>query len=123
MSRKRSTKPKPAAKIALKKENDQFLEALKLYEGKQYKKSLKLLDAILKKDGSHVDSLALKGLDLYSVGEKDDAASYVANAIRKIEGASASPICCHVLGIYMRNTKEYKESIKWFTGSFEQWVH
>ncbi|AJU85054.1 AEG_G0008690.mRNA.1.CDS.1 [Saccharomyces cerevisiae] len=117
MSRKRSTKPKPAAKIALKKENDQFLEALKLYEGKQYKKSLKLLDAILKKDGSHVDSLALKGLDLYSVGEKDDAASYVANAIRKIEGASASPICCHVLGIYMRNTKEYKESIKWFTAA------
>lgn len=117
MSRKRGTKAKPVAKANLKKENDQFLEALKLYEGKQYKKSIKLLDAILKKDGGHVDSLALKGLDLFSVNEKDDATSYVANAIRKIEGTSASPICCHVLGIYMRNTKEYTESIKWFTAA------
>ncbi|EJS44394.1 nat1p [Saccharomyces arboricola H-6] len=117
MSRKRGAKPKAIGKTNSKKENDQFLEALKLYEGKQYKKSIKLLDTILKKDGSHVDSLALKGLDLYSVSEKVDAASYVANAIRKIEGTSASPICCHVLGIYMRNTKEYKESIRWFTAA------
>ncbi|CAI4057700.1 hypothetical protein SKDZ_04G1980 [Saccharomyces kudriavzevii ZP591] len=117
MSKKRGTKAKPVAKITSKKENEQFLEALKLYEGKQYKKSIKLLDAILKKDASHIDSLALKGLDLYSVGEKDDATSFVANAIRKIEGSAASPICCHVLGIYMRNTKEYEESIKWFTAA------
>lgn len=74
-----------------------------------------MLDVILKKDGSYVDFLVLKGFDLYFVGEKDDVVFYVVNVIRKIEGVLVLLICCYVLGIYMRNIKEYKEFIKWFT--------
>ncbi|CCF58812.1 hypothetical protein KAFR_0F02150 [Kazachstania africana CBS 2517] len=113
---KQAAKPKSASKPNAQ-ENAQFLEALKLFEGKNYKKSIKILDPLLKKDPSYVDALALKGLDLFSIGEKTEAASLVTNAISKIKGTDASSICCHVLGIYMRNTKDYKGSINWFQAS------
>lgn len=101
------------------KEHSQFLEALKLYESRQYKKSVKALDAILKKDSLNVDALALKGLNLLSLGEKKDAEAYVKNATSKIQHIGASAICCHVLGIYMRSTQNYSEAIKWFQTSLD----
>ncbi|GAV52219.1 hypothetical protein ZYGR_0AG02100 [Zygosaccharomyces rouxii] len=101
------------------KEHSQFLEALKLYESRQYKKSVKALDAILKKDSLNVDALALKGLNLLSLGEKKDAENYVKNAVSKIQHIGASAICCHVLGIYMRSTQNYPEAIKWFQTSLD----
>ncbi|GAV47207.1 hypothetical protein ZYGR_0H00480 [Zygosaccharomyces rouxii] len=101
------------------KEHSQFLEALKLYESRQYKKSLKTLDTVLKKDSLNIDALALKGLDLLSLGEKKDAENYVKNAISKIQSIGASAICCHVLGIYMRSTQNYAEAIKWFQTSLD----
>lgn len=120
MSRRRGgAKPKQAAKVAAGKDHQtQFLEALKLYEGKQYKKSIKLLDTLMKK---HVtpDCLALKGLDNYFLGEKTEAADLVNQSISKIEGTKASAICCHVLGIYMRSVKSYADSIKWFQASLD----
>lgn len=118
MSKRRGMKAKSAPKIGIK-DNSQFLEALKLYEAKNYKKSIKLLETILKKDSGNADALALKGLDLLSSGEKEEAKSYVNNAISKISGTSASSICCHVLGIYMRTTKDYQESVKWFQASLD----
>lgn len=99
------------------KEHSQFLEALKLYESRQYRKSVKTLDAILKKDPSNVDALALKGLNLSSMGEKKDAKSYIKSAISKSQAIGASAICCHVLGIYMRSSRNYPEAIKWFQTS------
>lgn len=117
MSKKRGAKSKSMPVFGRSNEQTQFLEALKLYESKSYKKSIKILDGTLKKDSAFVDALALKGLDLLSLGEKSDAESYVKNALNKIEGTTASPICCHVLGIYMRTTKKYAESVKWFQAS------
>lgn len=117
MSKKRGAKPKSLPVFGKPKEHAQFLEALKLYESKGYKKSIKILDGILKKDSGYVDALALKGLDLASLGEKADGNGYVKNALSRIQGTAASPICCHVLGIYMRTIKEYAESVKWFQAS------
>lgn len=117
MSKKRGAKPKGLPLFGRGKEQTQFLEALKLYEGKSYKKSIKILDGVLKKDSHFVDALALKGLDLLSTGEKTEASSLIKNALSKIEGTTASPICCHVLGIYMRTSKNYAESAKWFHAS------
>lgn len=108
-----------SAAIGRSKDDNNLIEALKLYEGKNYKKSLKLLDTILKKNSSHVDSLALKGLNLYFTGQKEDAESYVNKAIDKIKDTSASPIGCHILGIYMRNVKKYKEAAEWFQASLD----
>ncbi|QLL34395.1 hypothetical protein HG536_0G02560 [Torulaspora globosa] len=117
MSKKRSGKGKGQPLLGRGKEHTQFLEALKLYESKSYKKSIKILDGILKKDSEYVDALALKALDLVSLGEKSEAQSYCKNALSKIDGTAVSPICCHVLGIYMRTVKEYAESVKWFQAS------
>ncbi|EDO18423.1 hypothetical protein Kpol_1032p15 [Vanderwaltozyma polyspora DSM 70294] len=119
MSKRKGSKIKASPSIGKTKDSSQFLEALKLYEGKQYKKSLKILETILKKDSSNVDALALKGMNLSSTGEKEDAEIYVNNAIKKINGTSASPIACHVLGIYMRSNKRYSESIKWFQSALD----
>lgn len=119
-SKKRGLKGKPAKK-ATASQNDnssQFMEALKLYEAKQYKKSNKLLENHLKKKVTP-DSLALKALNLYFIGEKAEAAAIIKQAISKIEGTNASPICCHVLGIYMRQVKDYPESCKWFQASLD----
>lgn len=117
MSKKRGAKGKGLPLFGKSVEQTQFLEALKLYESKTYKKSIKILDGVLKKDSSYVDALALKGLDLFSLGEKSDAEGYIKNALSKIQGTTASPICCHVLGIYMRSAKKYAESVKWFQAS------
>lgn len=119
MSKKRGSKAKSTPLFGRGKEQTQFLEALKLYESKSYKKSIKILDGVLKKDAAYTDALALKGLDLLSIGEKAEASSLVANALSKIDGTTASPICCHVLGIYMRTCKNYKESVKWFQASLK----
>lgn len=126
--RKGGARAKPAAKpaaIATKnaskpltsKENTHFLEALKLYEGKHFKKSIKLLDGILKKNSKNPDTLALKGLNLQFLGEKSEATIYMDQANKLIEGTNASAICCHVIGIYMKATKDYSDAIKWFQAS------
>lgn len=117
MSKKRGTKTKGLPLLGKSREHTQFLEALKLYESKSYKKSIKILDGVLKKDSGYADALALKALDLVSLGENTEAQSYCKNALSKINGNSASPICCHVLGIYMRTIKDYAESVKWFQAS------
>ncbi|CCD22831.1 peptide alpha-N-acetyltransferase complex A subunit NAT1 NDAI_0A06770 [Naumovozyma dairenensis CBS 421] len=113
-ARRRGGKAKAASKLVAKKDTGQFIEALKLYENKEYKKSIKILDVILKKSSSNTDSLVLKGANLFALGEKDEAAVLIKNALGKIEGTKASSICCHLLGIYMRQVKDYAASIKWF---------
>ncbi|AET39028.1 peptide alpha-N-acetyltransferase complex A subunit NAT1 Ecym_3556 [Eremothecium cymbalariae DBVPG len=101
------------------KDDNNMLEALKLYENKSYKKSLKILDGILKKNSTHVESLALKGLNLVFTEQKQDAELYVKKAVSRITGTLASPICCHILGIYYRQVKQYANSITWFQASLD----
>lgn len=108
---------KSVASIGRSKDDNNMLEALKLYESKNYKKSLKLLDTILKKNGNHVDSLILKGLNLQFCATEAEAEAYITKAISKIDGTIASPIGCHLLGIYYRQVKQYKDAVKWFKAS------
>lgn len=95
------------------------MEALKLYEARNYKKSLKLLDTTLKKNSGHVDSLILKALNLQFSSSVAEAATYVQKAVNKIDGIKVSPIGCHLLGIYYRQTKQYADAVKWFKASLE----
>lgn len=121
MSRRKAALPNKAngAATGRSKDDSNLLEALKLYEAKTYKKSLKLVDTILKKNSQHVDSLALKGLNLYCTAQKEDAKTYIQKAIARTETAGASPIGCHILGIYMRNEKRYLEAATWFQKSLD----
>lgn len=97
--------------IITSKEDGSFREALKLYESKQYKKSLKLTEGILKKNSNYADAYALKALLLHFLNEPTDSESYVGKAIAKNPD---SPIINHVLGILRRNQLNYVEAAKFF---------
>ncbi|KAK6458801.1 NMDA receptor-regulated protein 1-domain-containing protein [Scheffersomyces xylosifermentans] len=101
---------KKATPIFTSKEDGNFHEALKLYDAKQYKKALKLVEANLKKNSSHAESLALKGCIIQHVGNKSEAEAYV------LKGISKSPenyLVDHLAGLYYRSVENYAEAAKW----------
>lgn len=99
------------APILANKEDVNFNEALKLYDGKQFKKALKLLDQNLKKNSSHAESLALKGCILHFSSNKAEAAAFVEKGTSK---GAKNYIVNHVAGIYYRAVENYAEAAKWF---------
>ncbi|AAS52230.2 ADR310Wp [Eremothecium gossypii ATCC 10895] len=121
MSRKKvAAGGRPASSLGNRsKDDNNMLEALKFYENKNYKRSLKILDTVLKKNPGHVESLALKGLNYLFIEQRSEAATYIEKAVSKIVGTAAPPICCHLLGIYYRQVKDYVEAIKWFQASLD----
>lgn len=92
------------------KEDANAREALKLYEAKQYKKALKLVDQNLKKNSSHAESLALKGCCNYQTGHKAEAEAYITKALAK---APTNYLVNHMAGIYYRSVENYAEAAKW----------
>lgn len=102
--------------IFANKEDANAREALKLYEGKHYKKALKLVDQNLKKNLSHGESLALKGCCNYFLGHKDDAESYILKATAKDSG---NYLVDHLAGIYYRTVENYPEAAKWFKAAVD----
>ncbi|ABN68122.2 predicted protein [Scheffersomyces stipitis CBS 6054] len=96
--------------IFANKEDGNFREALKLYDAKQYKKALKLVETNLKKNSNHAESLALKGCINHNIGNKSEAESYVLKAIQK---APANYLVNHLAGIYYRSVENYVEASKW----------
>ncbi|CDK24687.1 unnamed protein product [Kuraishia capsulata CBS 1993] len=97
------------------KEDAQFREALKLYESKQYRKALKILDVLLKKSPS-AEAFSLKGLLLYNLNELTEAESYILKGIAKDDN---NVIVNHISGIYYRAVNNLKEAAKWFSGAVE----
>lgn len=100
--------------IFANKEDANAREALVLYESKQYKKALKLVDQNLKKNSSHAESLALKGCINYQLGHKADAESYILKALKK---DSTNYLVNHLAGIYYRNIENYAEAAKWYSAA------
>lgn len=100
------------------KDDNNFREALRLYENKQYKKTIKLLDTIIKRNPAHNESVALKGLALYysELPEKKDAEQYI---LRASEKGSQDPVVCHITGLYYRASKKYAEAAKWYQSAMD----
>lgn len=98
------------------KEDANAREALALYEAKQYKKALKLVDQNLKKNSSHAESLALKGCANYQLGHKADAEPYIVKALNK---GSSNYLVNHLAGIYYRNVENYTEAAKWYKAAMD----
>ncbi|KAL6451175.1 NAT1 N-terminal acetyltransferase A complex subunit NAT1 [Candida maltosa Xu316] len=108
---------KKASPIFASKEDSNFREALTLYDAKQYKKALKLIDANLKKNSSHAESLALKGnIIFHTNGNKDDAKSYIERAGAKDPN---NYLVDHLLGLYYRSVENYQEAAKWLSLAME----
>lgn len=100
-----------AKPIFTNKEDGNFREALLLYELKQYKKLLKLVEQILKKNLGHAELFALKGLILHHQGDKEDAAAYIAKGIAK---GPDNPIVCHMTAIYKRAVEDFAGSALYY---------
>lgn len=101
---------KAATPIFANKEDGQFREALKLYDAKQYKKALKIVDQNLKRNLAHAELAALKGCLNFQLGHKDEAEPYVVKAIAKEPN---NFLVCHLAGIYYRSVENYPEAAKW----------
>lgn len=102
--------------IFVSKEDANFSEALKLYDQKQYKKALKLVEANLKKNSSHAESLALKGCINYHLGNLSEAGSYIEKALKK---ESNNYLVDHLAGIYYKAVENYPEAAKWMKAAID----
>lgn len=101
---------KKAMPLFANKEDSNFREALKLYDAKQYKKALKLVETNLKKNSNHAESLALKGCINYYTDNKSEAEPYIVKATSKAPG---NYLVNHLAGIYYRSVENYPEAAKW----------
>lgn len=97
--------------ILTNKEDINFNEALKLYDSKQYRKSLKLIEAILKKNSHHAESLALKGCINFQLNYKSEAEPYIVKALAK---AADNYVVNHLAGIYYKAVDNYGLAAKYF---------
>lgn len=103
------------------KEDTNFTEALKLYDAKQYKKALKLIDTNLKKKSGHSQSLALKGLLLYHIENsnftecfdpENDFATYKSYFERALKDGKDHPVINHMIGIFYGHIQDYENAMK-----------
>ena len=93
------------------REQSVFKQLVRFYETKQYKKALKAADIILKKQASHGETLAMKGLVYNQLKRRDDAHSLVK---RGLEANFNSHVCWHVYGLIYRSENKYEQAIKCF---------
>lgn len=98
------------------KEATIFKQILKFYEFKQYKKGNKLADSILKKHPNHGETLAMKGLLISHLGQKEEAHEFIKRGIRN---HITSHICWHVYGLLNRSEKNYEEAIKCYCNALK----
>ncbi|VEU22828.1 DEKNAAC103914 [Brettanomyces naardenensis] len=101
------------------KDDNHFHEALRLYEAKQYKKALKTLDSVLKRNPKHYQSLSLKGLSLFyqdPLNPPKEAEQYI---LKGSSNGSSNPVVCHITGLYYRALKDYSNAAKWYSLAME----
>ena len=91
------------------KERALFSKLIQEYETKKYKPAIKTADAILKKVPEHGETLAIKGLVLASMHQKEEGLKLAKQGLCK---NLMSFICWHALGIIHRMDRNYEESLK-----------
>ena len=104
-------KPSDGSQQLGAREQSVFKQLVRFYETKQYKKALKAADAILKKQATHGETLAMKGLVFNQLKRTDDAHSLVK---RGLEANFNSHVCWHVYGLIYRSENKYEQAIKCF---------
>lgn len=102
--------------IFANKEDANAREALQLYEAKQYKKAMKLVEQNLKKNLSHAELLALKGCATHQLGHTADAEPYIVKALAKEPN---NYLVNHLAGIYYRAVEKYPLAAKWYKAAVD----
>ncbi|WFC95462.1 hypothetical protein MBRA1_002110 [Malassezia brasiliensis] len=91
------------------KERALFAKLIQEYETRQYKSGIKTADAILKTRPDHGETLAIKGLVLASIHQREEGLRLAKQGLRL---NLMSFICWHALGIIHRMDRNYEESLK-----------
>jgi len=91
------------------KEQSLFKQMFRLYEIKQYKKANKIADQILRAVPDHGETLAMKGLILRALDQRDEAYELARRGLRQ---DIRSQVAWHILGLLHRHDREYKEAAK-----------
>lgn len=99
------------------KEQTLFKQVLRFYEIKQYKKALKAADTILKKNPTHGETLAMKGLTYNSLKKKEEAHALVKKGLAM---NIKSHICWHVYGLLYRSESKYEDAIKCYQNAIKR---
>lgn len=100
----------PPKKVQLgTRERSLFARLIQEYEMKKYKLAVKTADAILAKAPEHGETVAIKGLVLFSMHEREEGLRLTKLGVRYDLN---SFICWHALGIVHRMDRNYHESLK-----------
>ena len=100
----------PPKKVQLgTRERSLFARLIQEYETKKYKLAVKTADAILAKAPEHGETVAIKGLVLFSMHEREEGLRLTKLGVRYDLN---SFICWHALGIVHRMDRNYHESLK-----------
>lgn len=100
----------PPKKVQLAtRERSLFARLIQEYETKKYKLAAKTADAILSKVPEHGETLAIKGLVLFSMHQHEEGLKLAKLGVRY---DLMSFICWHALGIVYRMDRNYEESLK-----------
>ncbi|WFD20406.1 hypothetical protein MCAP1_002650 [Malassezia caprae] len=100
----------PPKKVQLSsRERVLFARLIQEYENRKYKPALKTADAILSKAPEHGETLAIKGLVLFTLQQREEGLRLAKLGVRH---ELTSFICWHALGIVYRMDRNYEESLK-----------
>lgn len=91
------------------KERALFARLIQEYEMQKYHPALKTADAILARAPDHGETIALKGLILFSLQRREEGLYMAKLGVRR---DLTSFICWHALGIVYRMDRNYEEALK-----------
>ena len=91
------------------KERALFARLIQEYEMRKYHPALKTADAILARAPDHGETIALKGLILFSLQRREEGLYMAKLGVRR---DLTSFICWHALGIVYRMDRNYEEALK-----------
>ena len=100
-----------------KKEAGLLKDAMKLLDGKQYKKALKIVEGIVKKFPQHGESVSIRALLLYHVGFKEEAHRCAREGISLALG---SHVVWHVMGLIHKMDKNNAEAASCYKAASER---
>ncbi|MCQ2819432.1 MAG: hypothetical protein MJ252_19390 [archaeon] len=93
-----------------------FQEAMKLFDNKDYKACKKACDKILDKNPSNTEGLALKGLTLYYLKEKEEGKKLINQAIKT---NFKSSIAWHFYAIFHREENNNPQALKCYIQAYK----
>ena len=98
------------------RDKGKFQEALKQYDNKDYRTAKRSCDKILEKQPTNEEAMALKGLTLLALKEKEDGEKLIKAAL-KIN--IKSPVVWHFYAIFHKELKNYPQSLRCYLQAYK----